>query len=344
MPLKKRIFIALSLLLIFGCSDDEPPPDTLITSPNGVYILNEGTWGASTGSLSYYNPDRSEMYDHVFQSANDGEELGDVAQSMIFQDGQGFIVVNGSEKIEVIDLATQQRVQTMYLDSGFSPRHLLMYDSTTAYLTSLYTASVAVIDRLTYTISNTIPVGNNPEELVLANGKIYVANSGFGAEHTISVIDPSTNSVLYDIDVADNPVNLAVAENGQIWVNCWGQYSQTDGVLMLIDPSIDTVIDSLVVDGNTSRLALSGDGTGYFISERGVASFSTTTHQLIQDPFIAGSFYAVGVDPVSGDVFVSDAKDYVSRGDVYVYDNTGELKAGPFSAGIIPTQFVFSAH
>ena len=351
MPFKKLTLIALSLLLIFGCSDDEPPSDTLITSPNGVYILNEGTMGASIGSLSYYNPDLNKVYDHVFQNANDGEELGDVVQSMILQDGKGFIVVNNSHKIEIIDLATQQRVQTMYLDSGFSPRHLLMYDSATAYITSLYSAaSVAVIDRLTYTISDTILVGNNPEELVLANGKIYVANSGLSAGHTVSVIDPLTNSILYDIDVADNPVNLAVDENGLVWVNCWGQYSQTDGVLMVIDPSIDAVVDSLMVAGNTSRLAFSGDGTGYFISKRGVASFSTITHELTQDPFIENpfidhNFYAIGIDPASGDIFVSDAGvNYGSRGDVYVYDNTGEMKAGPFTAGIIPTQFVFSAH
>ena len=51
-------------------------------------------------------------------------------------------------------------------------------------------------------------------------------------------------------------------------------------------------------------------------------------------------FYTVAVNPSSGDVYVSDVKDFVSKSTIYRYSREGAL-LDEFSAGIIAGDFFF---
>ncbi len=63
------------------------------------------------------------------------------------------------------------------------------------------------------------------------------------------------------------------------------------------------------------------------------------------NPFIykSGSqtFYTLGVEPLSGAVFVSDAADYIQQGKVSCYNSNGVFQY-MFNAGIIPGNFWFN--
>jgi hypothetical protein len=50
--------------------------------------------------------------------------------------------------------------------------------------------------------------------------------------------------------------------------------------------------------------------------------------------------YSLGVDPVSGDIYLSDAIDYIQAGLVFRYNRYGTL-LDSFTAGIIPGSFCF---
>ena len=51
-------------------------------------------------------------------------------------------------------------------------------------------------------------------------------------------------------------------------------------------------------------------------------------------------FYNMAVDPKTGDIYVTDAKNYVMNGTVYRYTNDGVL-LNSFEAGIIPSAMLF---
>jgi hypothetical protein len=51
-------------------------------------------------------------------------------------------------------------------------------------------------------------------------------------------------------------------------------------------------------------------------------------------------FYTIAVNPASGDVYVSDVKDFVSKSTIYRYSREGAL-LDEFSAGIIAGDFFF---
>ncbi len=347
--MQKRLISSMLLTLsIFMLScDDDPVNETDVQfSSNGFFVLNEGVWGQSNASLSYYNPELSKLYDDIFAAANDGATLGDVGQSMVIQGDYGYIVVNNSHKIEVIRLSDLTRYQSLTLSAGFSPRSLAFVSDQKAYLTSLYTASVAIlsVNNGRLSVTGAIPVGQNPEDVAIANGKAYVANSGFGSGRTVSVINTATDQVIKTIGVGDNPVHIQVDERGHVLALGWGRYNATPGKLMVIDPTTDVVIDSLVATGNITELALNRNGKGYFLSATGVVAFSTQTYDVVQSEVIRGIFYTLGVNPRSGEIVVGDAKDFNSRGAVSIYSAAGVLKTGPLTVGINPGAFIFGGN
>ncbi len=347
----------ISLLIVSCTNEDDPGLEIAPVSLEGVYIVNEGVWGSNNASLSYFNPDSSQVYNHVFAAANDESALGDIAQAMTIRGEYGYIVVNMFDKVEVIRLADNRRQTTIQLTYGFSPRNITFVDETKAYLSGYNSADtsgsiVGIIDLETHLLSGTIEVGDYPEEIAIVADKAYVANSGWGADNTVSVINTANDQVVGSITVGDNPVNLRVDENGHLLVLCWGDYfNDTPGRMMVIDPLSDTVIDSILIGGHPSDFAVDLNGTGYFIGRDqdgndglAIASFSTVDYEILNETFITaeyGNFYAIAVDPGSGDIFVSTSLGFATNGEMAVYGADGLLKEGPFEVGIFPGSFAF---
>ena len=54
----------------------------------------------------------------------------------------------------------------------------------------------------------------------------------------------------------------------------------------------------------------------------------------------AAGFYGLSVNPSSGLIYATDAKDYVTAGDVYVFEPTGAL-VRKFAADLLPRTMVY---
>ncbi len=349
--MKTKLVLLAAMLLIFatGCIKDPTGTDSAEKKPklSGAFILNEGNFQASNGSLSFYDPKADSVQNDIFKAVN-LRSLGDVVQSMTVIDTLGYIVVNNSNKIEVISLKTWKSKATIELPAGSSPRYLADIGDGTAYVTNLYTNSVSVINLENNQIETTIDVGTNPEEIAVVNGKAYVANSGFGWNNTVSVIDVAVRKVVKTVTVGDNPQSVRVDAEGEVHVLCagrwpaWGDTSDqgTNGALFVIDSDNDTVIDSFTISGHPSRLSLYGEETGYFLNDGHVVVYSTKSNEVLDPAFISGFFYGLGVDPLSKDIYLLDAKDYVQSGTLFIYDVQGTLKSA-HAVGIIPGSVTF---
>jgi YVTN family beta-propeller protein len=330
-----------------GCVQDPTSavPEIPLPSAKGVYVVNEGNFGRANASLSYFDLASSHVYTDVFSAVN-GKNLGDVAAGMTIRSGRGYIIVNNSQKIEVIDLASNVNVLTIPTGAGSSPRQMAFVSDSLALVTDLYGDLVRQVNPLTGFSGGAIPVGANPEGIVLAAGRAYVANSGFGAGTTVSVISLATLTVTKTIRVADNPVGMCLTPGGLVYVVCGGSYGDfsnpnddTPAKIMVIDPAVDRVVDSVYIGGHATAFAVGTDGIGYVPGGTEVLRIDTRIH-AVTGTFVAGSYYGIGVDAATGDVYLSDPRSYVQPGAVSIFAPNGQLRR-TFDCGLIPGSFAF---
>ncbi len=333
----------ISGIILISCEKDPNSPDSDVDVKHyGAFIINEGGFNKNNGSLSFYSPDDRQVQNEVFKRINDNEQLGDIVQSMTVIDSLGFIIVNNSNKIEVIDMDTWKKMKTINMPPNASPRYLVDGNNGKAYVTNLYGNSVSVIDLSNIEITASIAVGANPEEIVVSGNMAYVANSGGGDGKTVSAINLQIDQVVNTITVGDNPVFIRKDEDGILHVLCWGSWNKgTKGGIYAIDPNTDTIIDSLITEGFSSKLCIGPDDMGYFINNGNIMSFSTATYEVLNDSLImGGSFYGISYEPVSGQIYALDAKDYIQNGSLIIYDKMGS-HFGSYDVGISPGYITF---
>lgn len=348
------------LISVFFISCQKENSDNQLTAGllHGAFISNEGLYGAGNGSVTYFNSDSDKVTSNLYYQAN-GRQAGDVVQSFCVFENKGFLAVNNSGKLEVLDMKT---FKTLGVIAATYPRYFLPVDSTKGYLTNGIYGGVYVVDLKNYKITNTIAVGAEPENLIRAGNYVYVANGNYGNDNTVSVIDMSTDKVVKTITVADGTVNLVADANDNVWVLCQGKVvydaswtkivSETDSKLVCL--TNNQISKSFVIghtgDGfNPVSLALSQDKkTIYFAEKDGIYQVPVSSTSIPVKPFIptfttSYSFTpnAVGVNPANGDIYVLQANGYSANGKAYVFSKSGVLKTS-FDTGIGPNGVIFN--
>ena len=343
-------------LFVFSCSDDDTPFVEIPPLPSGYFIVNEGGFGNANTSISFYDRTNDTIFNNVFETAN-GRPLGDQTQSMTVVGNRGFIVVQNSAKVEVINTSDFTSIATI-TEGIVSPRYFISADASKAYLTDWgadgVTGTVKVIDLTTYEVIKTIPVGEGPNQLLQVNDRAYVANGGgFGHDSTVMVLDTQTDTVVDTITVGDNPSSLVFDANGNIWVAGGGllRYDNNDSVVeeestpgfiaQLESNGVRTKLEAAQVDVGPSDLVVDPGGNNlYFRYAGGVYTITPEATDLPSQPLINRSFYGLGIDPISGEILVGEALTFSTDDTFYRYTSTGELIKS-YTVGIAPNGFAF---
>ncbi len=343
--------VITAVLLVSSCNKNED--NGLPRYTNGVFITNEGSFNGNNGSISFYNPVEGKIYNDIFEKAN-GREPGDVVQSMATGNGSGYIVVNNSAKVEVVDLETFQSKGT--IQAGF-PRHFTVVNDSTGFLTNgTVPGEVLVVDLNSLDIRDTVQVGAWPENLTKAGGDVWVTNGNYGYDSTVSIISTKTYEVLKTLVVGDGPVDLTTDANGDVWVLCQGKVvynddftsilSETDSRIVQIGGK-DFKVKTSIITGKTgdgfNPVHFSADRTGtklYVLESEGVYVMDINDNKLPSDPLISGSFYGLEVSPSDGNIYCLKSNGYTSSGSVQIYSSDGIL-LNDVTAGIAPNGAVF---
>jgi DNA-binding beta-propeller fold protein YncE len=307
----------------------------------------------SNSSLSYYNPVTREIENKVFYRAN-SFELGDVAQSMQIHDSLGFIVVNNSARVDVININTFNYVGT--IGGLSSPRYVHIINKNKGYITDLYAKAIAIFNPITFKVTGSIPVDNHsgkfyqhPTELMVPFGK-WIFTNCWSFDNKILVIDIETDQVVDSIETGLQPVSIGLDINEKLWVLTDGGYQgnplgyeaptlcRYDAVSKQKEVSF-----SFALDDNPLDIQFNGTGdTLYFINNH-VWKLPVDGAEFPLEPFISKQnrlFSALGVDPATSEVYVSNAIDYLQPGLVYRYSPQGQ-PIDTFKVGIVPGAFCF---
>lgn len=348
--MKKALFVLVLLAVsMMACHKPEVTPDKTYIDRNGVFILNEGLWNHNNSTISYYNLKNGYVNADIFTAVNH-RGLGDTGNDLQRYGSKLYCVVNTSENIQVMNLYTAEVVGTVSLQ-GKSPRRIC-FSGSKAYV-SCFDGTVVRIDTATLAVETAVTVGPNPEGVCVANGKLYVANTGgYNAPNygtTVSVIDLGTFAVTKNIPVALNPTRLYLEPNQQnIYLISSGDYNEVKSCLQKISPVTDEVVS--VYNMELNNMAFYGN-SAYFYSydfsteEYTVQIFDLSSETVTNSHFITDGTtlkvpYGIAINPRNGDVYLTDAQNFTVNGDVYCFGQDGKRKFS-FEVGINPSVIVF---
>ncbi len=357
----KKITLNASLIiatLLAACTPNNTSTPTKYE--NGIFTINEGPFQNGTGTMSFYNEKDQTTQNDVFQTENN-RPIGNIAQSIAFHEGKGYIVVNNAQKIEIVDAKTFK--STGVINGLNQPRYFVGVASNKAYVSQWgadgSSGNIAVVNLSNNTIIKNIATGKGSEQMLAAgavNKLIYVCNSGgFANDTTLTVINPTTDQIVKQIKVGDNPNSIAIDKNGKIWVLCGGKNNfmnpslSTAGQLIKIDPNTNTVEKIITFSSNQNHpneLTLSPNGlTLYYLDNfYGGKLFAQNTdaNTLNTTPLINNkTFFTIGTHNRNGqDLIYAAGGTFAANGKAYRYKTDGTL-VDSFAVGIIPTQFYF---
>lgn len=316
---------------------------------SGLYILNGGNYEANNAALNFYNPSTGSLTD-LYKVAN-GANLGESAQDMLIYGSKMYVAVTFSNRLAVLDRTGKLLKSIEPKDAEgntLNPRYLAAADGK-VYMTYFYGHSVAVLDTASLEVEKEVKVGRYPEQVAVANGKVYVANSGgndfpnYG--NTVSVVDPVAGTVEKNIEVVINPCSVAADNRGNVYVVSMGDYGAVKNTLQRIDASTGEV----TVMGNGSKITIVNDKLYVVYAQYGepeptYKKYDALTGELESDRFVteASGITSPGcleVDPSTGKIYISEAP-YGETAMMYVFTPDGKLDGKPFDTGGYETKKV----
>ncbi len=368
--------VAASFLLL-GCRGDslvipaeqnrvgDVDPDSPVA---GFYLLNEGNMGSNKCTLDFYDYSTGVYWRNIYAEMNPGvvKELGDVGNDIKVYGSKVYAVINCSHKVEVLDALTGIRIGQIDIPNC---RYIQFHDGK-AYVSS-YVGPVQInpkapkgmvyeIDTESLAVTRTVTVGYQPEEMAIIDGYLYVANSGGYREpdydNTVSVVDLESFRQVRLIPVAINLHRLRADGKGRLWVNSRGNHADIPSRLLMLERGGGEFRLSETFPFPCSNFTIHGNRLYFFSAEWnedtqnnsvGYGVIDLDTLELLTDNFITDGTerkiavpYGLAVNPANGDIFLTDARNYVSSGTLYCFSPEGKCKWS-VRTGDIPSSIAF---
>ncbi|MCM4153285.1 hypothetical protein DHD05_16965 [Arenibacter sp. N53] len=348
----RNVFLSLLIIgLSWSCTnDDDEVQEPLGDYENGILVSNEGPFSNGSGTVSFISDDLSLVENSIFKKTND-EDLGNIVQSIGFTDDEAFIIANVSNKINVVNRYTFEKIASI-TEGLNNPRYFIAVNGK-GYVTNWGDTAddsddfVAIINLQNYTVEGTISVVLGPEAILAKDNTVYVAHQGaWGQNNKVSVINTTSNEVVKTLTVGDVPNSMQLDGSGNLWVLASGKPSYTDdetaGVLSRINTATN-VVDSNFQFETTQHpggLNLDGGDLYYKLGDK-VYEQNLSATSLSLDVALEGvSFYTMVVK--EGRLYGTDAGDYASNGTLTVYDLNTKLAIETLTLGVIPGGIYFN--
>ena len=371
------LFVAA--LSFAACSDNETPeftPSPATALGEGVFILNQGNQYAKIdGSYSFFDWETNVLSNSVFSTVN-GRSLGAGPQDGVVYGSKLYMTLYGSNAVQVIDAKTHKLIRTI---STPQPQGLAAHGGHVYVANN--TGRVTKIDTLDLQAKQQVEVGPNPVDLMVRKGVLYVSISdgynyqnGYVNGKRLSKVNlanfrkegevklqtaPSeggngengqNNTAVEGV----NPTQMVLAEDGNIFVVCMGDYAQIPARVWKVSKDDKTSVFAVgniiathrnelhvinkMVDWNTGKVNMTWN------------VYNTQSGKVVAENFAKENWpldpIAMNIHPRTGRVLVTshsvlDVKSkYTLAGYLYTYTGMGHLLSRQ-TVGIEPYAVVF---
>ena len=334
--------------------------------PIGMYLLNEGNMGSNKATIDYLDFSKGIYIRNIYGERNPNviKELGDVGNDIQVYGNRLYAVINCSHKVEVMDLYTCRRIGQIDIPNC----RYIRFHGDKAYISS-YVGPVSIdpnaqlgaifeVDTATLRITRQVTVGYQPEEFEIIGDYLYVANSGgYRApdyDSTLSVVDLTDFRQVKKIPVCVNPHRVRKDPYDRLWITSRGDHKEVQPQLVCFQPLHPTPYTLHHI--SPSEMVIVGDSMYYYGAYWNDETMSnqitygalniqypiTNTQSLITDGTEQNIKipYGIQVNPYNGDIYITDAKNYVSSGQLHCYSREGKRKWS-VRTGDIPAHMCF---
>ncbi|WP_419870211.1 DUF5074 domain-containing protein [Chryseobacterium sp. CT-SW4] len=329
------LFFALTLVFNVSCSNDDDDNNLAITYENGFFIANEGNFGTPNAEVTFISKDLNVKQDNIFSGNNNNASLGDVLQTITFNGDNAYLLLNNSNKIQVVNRYTFKKTGEI-TDQVNQPRYMAvannyLYVTNDQYggdkYVSIYKVSdLSFVKKIAFTAA--------VEKVVEAGGDIFVQNASYGYGNTITHINTANNEIQSVTTLPDGNINSTISSNSMVYTIASGA---TDSYIYQISSTGNiTKTTTLTGISNATNLQLA-NGKFYFSSDNKVYSMDVNATTVPSSPLFTavdgGPYYTLhGFSVIDDKIFTSDVKGFTEDSEITVYSTTGS-KIKTFTAG-----------
>ncbi|WP_034761295.1 DUF5074 domain-containing protein [Chryseobacterium gregarium] len=337
MRITKFLTIAFASALLFttSCSNDD---DVNLEAyyGNGFLIANEGNFGKPNADITYVSSDLKTKQDNIFSAAN-GSNLGDVLQMISFSGDNAYLLLNNSNKIQVVNRYSFKKAGE--ITSQLNAPRYMAFANNNIYVTndkfggdkfvSIYKASdLSFVKKINFT--------DTVERVVEAGNNIFVQNASFGFGNKITYITTSNNEAQSSITLPNGNINKMIESNDMVYAIAAGT---SDSYIYQIS-NTGSITKTYTLTGITNATNLEIEkGKFYFTSGLKVYAMDMTANTAPTAPLFSvtnsidpySNLYGFSV--VNDRIFTSDANGFTQDSKISVYSTSGTL-IKTFTGGI----------
>ncbi|WP_244140758.1 YncE family protein [Kaistella flava (ex Peng et al. 2021)] len=319
---------AATLLFTISCRTDDPivEPQPKGAYENGIFMSNEGNFGTPTATVSFISNDLATVENNVFSANNGNVALGDVLQNIGFEGDNAYLILNNSNKIEIVNRYTFKKVATV-TDQVSQPRYIA-FANNNYYVTNSSGSSkfVNVYSTSTNAFVKKIDLTNTGERIVEASGKIFVQNASYGSGKKITIINPTSNTIEKEVIIPNGNIQKTISTGGSVYTIA---STTTDSYIYKLSPT-GAISSTTTLTGIANATNLEIDGSKfYFTSGYKVYSMDITSTAVPTTPVLTltdNSWSALyGFSVIDGKIFISNANGFTADSTVEIYSTAGTL-------------------
>ena len=335
----KYLLLGFSVISCVKLNPEEVNTNIILNGNGLVLIGNEGNFQNGNASLSSYNINTQQTTNNIYQAINQ-EVIGDVLHSIYHSDHLLYLVVNNSGKVIAIDDESLEK--KMEIRNLISPRKIIKVDNSKFYISDLYASEVTVYKNYDGAIGK-IPVNGWCEDIIIQNGKAYISNI---TNNQLYVVSTSNDNIFDSISVGSNPVSIKEDSRGNIWVLCQGNLTNNENPsISIIETNTNLIIKSFTLTNNfsyPSSLDIDIQTNQIYFINKHIYKIQNLDDTVANEIWFNNNnnFYNLKINPYTKDVYITDAKDYVQNGTLYIIDSIGKF-VEEIATGIIPKSIVF---
>lgn len=364
MKMRKILLGALCATMLcagfVSCEDDEDDSwkdgSKMNLSSTRAYILDEGKQGNNNAKLTLYDWSTDSIYSNCIYKEQNGQALGDVGNDLVKYGNDMLVAVNGSNYVALLNGSGVEKARVdfgQYANLGLvrdvaASNGYVYVSSYGGYVTKFR------LSNNEFTLVDSLKVGNYPEDVLVTNGRVYCAVSGWSYDNRVAVIDANDFDGAAYVTVMQNPDNLA-EEEGHVYVQGYGPYDESWNCPYPwgeINPQTGEYTELGYANAFTTGnghvyTALSVTDWTTYLCNTTLTAYDVTTGKTATDFFknapatlTTTNVYGLSVNPYNGDIYVCGT-DFVSDGVVFVFDKNGAFKQQFSSNGVNPKAVVF---